>query len=138
MANIISPICFSNANNDSTNDGSDFKVSACEKSAWICMFSFFFFPFFLKAQEIDVPLASAGRLATKSELHMFSLKMRLSWAELLSLAFYFPVWTLGLFKSSQVGKLCYCVSISGFAISNANCDVKEERQIPISILFEVI
>lgn len=30
MANIISPICFSNANNDFINKGSDFKVSACE------------------------------------------------------------------------------------------------------------
>lgn len=75
MANIISPICFSNANNDSANNGSDFKVSVCENSAWICVFSF-------KAQEIDVPLASAGRLASESELHMFSQKTTLRCAEL--------------------------------------------------------
>ena len=55
MANIISPICFSNANNDSTNNGSDFKVRAREYSAWICVFS----PF-LKAQEIDMPLPSTS------------------------------------------------------------------------------
>ncbi len=72
MANIISPICFSNANNDSANNGSDFKVSICENSAWICVF------LFSKAQEIDVPLASTGRLATESELHMFSTKTTLN------------------------------------------------------------
>lgn len=77
MANIISPICFSNANNDSANNGSDFKVSVCENSAWICVFFFFF-----KAQEIDVPLASTGRLATESALHMFSPKTMLRCAEL--------------------------------------------------------
>lgn len=78
MANIISPICFSNANNDSANNGSDFKVSVCKNSVWICVLSFFFF----KAQEIDVPLASTGRLATESELHMFSLKTMQRCAEL--------------------------------------------------------
>lgn len=78
MANIISPICFSNANNDSANNGSDFKVSFCENSVWI----YAFFLFFFKAQEIDVPLASMGRLATESELHMFSLKMMQRYAEL--------------------------------------------------------
>lgn len=83
MANIISPICFSNANNDSANNGSDFKVSVCEKLAWICVPIFFFF--FPKAQEIDVPLASTGRLATESELHMFSPKTMLRCAELLRL-----------------------------------------------------
>lgn len=77
MANIISPICFSNANNDSANNGSDFKVSACKYSAWICVFFLF-----LKAQEIDVPLASTGRLATESELHMFSRKTTLKGCEL--------------------------------------------------------
>ncbi len=75
MANIISPICFSNANNDSANNGSDFKVSVCENSPWICVL-------FFKAQEIDVPLASADRLATESELHMFSPKTMLRCAEL--------------------------------------------------------
>lgn len=79
MANIISSICFSNANNDSANNGSDFKVSVCENSAWICVFS----P--SKAQEIDVPLASAGWLATESELHMFSPKAALRCAALRSL-----------------------------------------------------
>lgn len=79
MANIISPICFSNANNDSANNGSDFKVSVCENSAWVVFF------FLIKAQEIDVPLASTGRCATESELHMFSLKTMLRCAELLSL-----------------------------------------------------
>lgn len=62
MANIISPICFSNANNDSANNGSDFKVKVCENSAWICVFFFSF----SKAQEIDMPLASVGWLATES------------------------------------------------------------------------
>ena len=81
MANIISPICFSNANNDSANNGSDFKVSVCENSAW----AVFLFFFFIKAQEIDVPLASTGRCATESELHMFSPKTMLRCAELLSL-----------------------------------------------------
>lgn len=44
-----------------------------------CGFVFFFF---FKAQEIDVPLASTGWLATESELHMFSTKMKLECAEL--------------------------------------------------------
>lgn len=78
MANIISPICFSNANNDSANNGSDFKVSVCENSAWVCALFLFCF----KAQEIDVPLASTGRLATESELHMFSLQTTQRRAEL--------------------------------------------------------
>jgi len=90
MANIISPICFSNANNDSSNNGSDFKVSACECATWMCFF------LFLKAQEIDTPLASTGRRATESELHMFSPKMTLKCAVKFRLAFYFPVWTLGI------------------------------------------
>lgn len=54
------------------NNGSDFKVSACKYSAWICVLFLF-----LKAQEIDMPLASTGRLATESELHMFSPKTTL-------------------------------------------------------------
>lgn len=41
MANIISLICFSNANNDTANNGSDFKVSACECTAWIFVFLLF-------------------------------------------------------------------------------------------------
>lgn len=45
----------------------------------------FVFFFLSKAQEIDVPLASAGWLATESELHMFSPKMMLGCAELLRL-----------------------------------------------------
>lgn len=41
-----------------------------------CGFLLFFVVFFvfMKAQEIDVPLASTGPLATESELHMFSLQ----------------------------------------------------------------
>lgn len=38
---------------------------------FLCVCVFFLPP---KAQEIDAPLASAGRLATESELHMFSQK----------------------------------------------------------------
>lgn len=94
MANIISPICFSNANNDSANNGSDFKVSVFEDSAWVC-------GCFFKAQEIDVPLASTGRLATESELHMFSQKMLLRCAELLSL-YQFRFCSVGFFDSSLI------------------------------------
>lgn len=50
MANIISPICFVNANNDSVNNGGDFKVRVFER--------FVFLFFFNKTQEIEVPLAS--------------------------------------------------------------------------------
>lgn len=46
----------------------------------LCGFRLFFF--FFKAQEIDVPLASMGRLATELELHMFSPKMMQRYAEL--------------------------------------------------------
>lgn len=60
MTNIIRPICFSTANNDCANNMSDFKVSVCES----CVFALFS----LKAQEIDVPLASMGRLSAESEL----------------------------------------------------------------------
>lgn len=41
MANIISLICFSNANNDTANNGSDFRVSACECTPCICVFLLF-------------------------------------------------------------------------------------------------
>lgn len=43
MANIISSICFSNSNNDSANNGGDFKVGVCAKLAWVCV-SLFLFP----------------------------------------------------------------------------------------------
>lgn len=70
MANIISSICFSNSNNDYANNGGDFKVGVCAKLACLCGS---IFPL-SKAQEIDVPLASTGRLASESALHMFSPK----------------------------------------------------------------
>lgn len=59
-------ICFSTGNNDCANNGNNFNVSVCES----CVN--FFALFSPKAQEIDVPLASMGRLASESELHMFS------------------------------------------------------------------
>lgn len=127
MANIISPICFSNANNDSTNNDSDFKVHGCECSAWICVFS----PF-LKAQEIDVPLASTARLATESELHMFSLKMilcrfKMGWAQKCILFFFFRVWNLLNQVKSPLLNCVFCFVVLCFTVSKVVLVVMEKR-----------
>lgn len=68
MTNIIRPICFSTANNDALILAAISRLASVSRVRFCALFS-------LKAQEIDVPLASMGRLAATSELHMFSLKV---------------------------------------------------------------
>lgn len=85
MANIISPICFSNANNDSANNGCDFKVSVCENSEWICIF-------FSKLRRLTCRLLRrAGSLPSRSSICFPHRRSRdvLGRAELLASAQFF-------------------------------------------------